>query len=65
VQKRDNKNVQLVPPPENYGDNGNTASNQRKQLPQWLREQQEERSRGMYMKRAIMIAFRNFTEILS
>jgi hypothetical protein len=49
VRKRDNNNVQLVPPPENYGDNGNTASNQRKQLPQWLREQQEERSRGMYM----------------
>jgi len=45
VRKRDNNNVQLVPPPENYGDNGNTASNQRKQLPQWLREQQEERSR--------------------
>lgn len=43
VRKKDN--VQLVPPPENNADNDNNANNPRKQLPQWLREQQEERSR--------------------
>lgn len=43
ARKKDN--VQLIPPPDNMGDSSSNANNQRKQLPQWLRDQQEERNR--------------------